>query len=40
VGKTVQVDYDPRRVTLERLTAVLAEEDYPVAAVSEQERSL
>ncbi|MCS7001320.1 MAG: cation transporter [Dehalococcoidia bacterium] len=33
-AKTVRLAYDPQVVSLERLTAVLAEEDYPVASVT------
>jgi copper chaperone len=32
-AKTVDVAYDPQRVTLERIQEVLADEDYPVASV-------
>ena len=32
-SKTVAVSYDPHRVSLEQIRLVLAEEDYPVAAV-------
>lgn len=31
-GKTVQVTYDPAHVDIDRLSAALAEEDYPVAS--------
>jgi copper chaperone len=33
-AKTVQVTYDPDRITVEQMTAALAAEDYPVAAVA------
>ena len=33
-SKTVRVAYDPARVDVERMAAVLADEDYPVAAMS------
>ncbi len=32
-AKQVRVSYDDRRVNVERMQQVLAEEDYPVAAV-------
>lgn len=32
-AKRVAVDYDPTRVDVTQMSAVLAEEDYPVAAV-------
>ena len=34
-ARTVQLDYDPARIGLERVKEVLAEEDYPVASVDE-----
>ncbi len=33
--KTVKVVYDPARVKIEDLSAILAAEDYPVASVSQ-----
>ena len=33
-NKTVQVAYDPTRVTIEAMRDVLADEDYPVASVT------
>jgi copper chaperone len=33
-AKTVRVTYDPDRITVERMTAALAAEDYPVAGVT------
>lgn len=33
--KTVKVVYDAERVGVEKLSAILAEEDYPVARVSQ-----
>jgi copper chaperone len=32
-SKTVQVDYDPARITVDRMSDALADEDYPVASV-------
>jgi copper chaperone len=32
-AKQVQVDYDPRQVSLERMKDILKEEDYPVESV-------
>jgi copper chaperone len=32
-ARTVRVDYDAGRVDVERMKAILADEDYPVAAV-------
>ena len=34
-GKTVSVSYDPAQVTVDRMSAALAEEFYPVSAVEE-----
>lgn len=33
-GKTVQVAYDPTRVTMDAMRGVLADEDYPIASAS------
>ena len=33
-AKQVQVEYDPNRVTLERVQQTLAEEDYPVESAT------
>ena len=33
--KSVQVAYNPHRVTLERISEILADEAYPVASMSE-----
>lgn len=33
-ARQVRVDYDPVRVDVERLTAILAEEEYPVAGIA------
>lgn len=35
-SKTVRVQYDPSTVDVEQMKDVLAEEDYPVAAVERQ----
>lgn len=32
-ARHVQVDYDPARVDVERMTAILADEDYPVERI-------
>lgn len=34
-GKTVSVSYDPTQVTVDRMSAALAEEFYPVSAIEE-----
>jgi copper chaperone len=34
-GKTVSVSYDPAQVSIDQLSAALAEEFYPVSAVEE-----
>ena len=36
-ARQVRVDYDPDRVDVGRMTAVLAEEEYPVAGVATAE---
>jgi copper chaperone len=33
-GRKVQVEYDPAQVNVERMKAILQEEDYPVASTS------
>ncbi len=35
-AKTVHLDYDPGALSLDRVKAILAEEDYPVASVQER----
>jgi copper chaperone CopZ len=37
-ARTVQIAYDPHRVTLERIREVLADEAYPVAPLGGEER--
>ncbi len=34
-AKAVHLDYDPARLSLERVKEILNEEDYPVASVAE-----
>jgi copper chaperone CopZ len=34
-NKTVQVTFDPARIDVERMASILADEDYPVAAIQE-----
>lgn len=33
-ARQVRVDYDPARVDVDRMTAILAEEEYPVAGIA------
>ncbi len=33
-ARQVRVEYDPSRVRIERMTTILAEEEYPVAAIT------
>lgn len=36
-AKRVRVDYDPARVDVQRMTAILAKEEYPVASASDRQ---